>query len=189
MRKVITGIALLMVTALRAITISWAIPNATYEWVADAEVHFVYSETQLSSADDYVAAKNATSIDAKNITGGIITDTVGGQTVYDGVAVTLEGYTSTNTGYYYAVFTSKTKSNNYAVLGGKKYLPGYESTTGVYDTDVLGPDGVPSGGEYVDIGPFLGGTWKAAKTPEPTVLALLSLGIAGVALRRKIAQS
>lgn len=182
MRNVIIGIALLMVTALRAITISWAIPNATYKWVKDAEVHFVYSETQLS----YVDAKNATSINADNITGGIITDTVGGQTVYEGVSVTLEGYTSANTGYYYAVFTSKTESDNYAVLGGKKYLPGDESTTGVYDTDVLGPNGAPIGTNYVDIGPFLGGTWTAAKTPEPTVLALLSLGIAGVALRRKI---
>ena len=183
MRKVIAGIALLMVTALRAITISWAIPNATYDWVAGAKVDFVYSETQLPSADDYAAAKNASSIG----TGTIMTDTVSGQTVYEGVVITLENYTSGNNGYYYAVFTSKTDPNNYAVLGGKQYLQGKESSTGVYNTDVLGPGSAPSGGDYVDIGPFLGGTWTAAKTPEPTVLALLSLGIAGVALRRKVA--
>ncbi|MGN1326079.1 MAG: PEP-CTERM sorting domain-containing protein, partial [Candidatus Spyradenecus sp.] len=128
------------------------------------------------------AAKDATSIGS----GTIMTDTVAGQTVYDGVTITLEGYTSENSGYYYAVFKSKSDSSNYAVLGGKQYAKGSESTTGVYDTDVSGPSGAPIGTDYVDIGPFLGGTWTAAKTPEPTVLALLSLGIAGVALRRKI---
>lgn len=183
MRKVIVGIALLMVTALRAITISWAIPNATYDWVKDAEVNFVYAEEQLPSENDYIAAKNASSIGS----GTIMTDTTeSGTTVYEGVVATLDDYKSTNTGYYYAVFTSTADSNNYAVLGGKQYLQGQESSTGVYNTDVEGPGSAPSGGAYVDIGPFLGGTWTAAKTPEPTVLALLSLGIAGVALRRKV---
>ena len=184
MRKVIVGIALLMVTALRAITISWAISNATYDWVKDAEVNFVYVEkTPLSPENDYIAAKTATSIGP----GTIMTDTVSGQTVYEGVVITFESDTAENTRYYYAVFTSKSDSKNYAVLGGKQYLPGQESSTGVYNTDVLGPGSAPSVSDYVNIGPFLGGTWTAAKTPEPTVLALLSLGIAGVALRRKVA--
>lgn len=186
MRKVIVGIVLLMVTALRAVTISWAIPNATYDWIADAEVNFVYfdEKTPLSSENDYAAAKNATSIGP----GTIMTDTVSGQTVYKGVVGELDNYTVEKTGYYYAVFTSKSGVHDYyAVLGGKKYLKGEESSTGVYNTEVSGPNGAPIGVDYVDIGPFLGGTWTAAKTPEPTVLALLSLGIAGIALRRKVA--
>ena len=40
-------------------------------------------------------------------------------------------------------------------------------------------------GQFIEI-PWLGGNWRDAVVPEPTALALLALGVAGLALRRKI---
>ena len=54
---------------------------------------------------------------------------------------------------------------------------------GIYDTTVDG--GAPEIGDFVEVS-WVGGTWQSALVPEPTALALLALGIAGVALRRKI---
>ena len=175
MRNLLIGIALLVSAAVQAVNIKWNIPNAGYNWVNEVDsVYFVYSESALDPSNNYEA------------------DTSGGLTHYaaklnvdDGVGWLygdIEALTSKAGGYYYAVFINKNDSAQYAVAGGKQYVKG--GSNGIYAQDVLGPTGQPEYGNYVDVS-FIGGTWSQPRVPEPTTLALLALGVAGLALRRR----
>lgn len=191
MRNVLLGCLLLAVTALRAVTVLWSVPNSEYSWINDAEVYFVYAESPLSAASEYVAAKNAITPEAL-AAGTVVNGSINKDEVSDGVFVVdgikgvfqADALTGSNvSGYFYAVFVNTTQQNDpeYAVLGGKTF----GASNGVYGTTVEGDQQLITG-DYVQIDTFLGGTWTAAKTPEPTVLALLSIGLAGFVLRRKV---
>lgn len=181
MRSLLFLLALCMVTALRAVSIQWTVPNSQYDWFnkSTTGVYFVYTE----SAVDYKTL-------APKVENGVIVP--GSGTVADsygfrkgtlagnvaGAQAQFENIPGTSGYYYYMVVYSKTNPDQYAVAGGIQYGLG----TGIYDQTV--DDEKPEFGDYVDLG-WIGGTWNAALVPEPTVLALLALGVAGVALRRK----
>ena len=97
-------------------------------------------------------------------------------------------------GYYYLVVFDPTTLNGdaqYAVAGALQYTgeAASDKANGIYqttvdvDVDSNGNPLKPNIGDFVDVS-WIGGHWAAV--PEPTALALLALGVAGLALRRKI---
>lgn len=98
---------------------------------------------------------------------------------------TPAGDLTTNT-FYYLVFVANgsgdATSGTYAIAGAKYIADGGNITSpGFFDTTAN------SEPNYID---FANLSWIAANhksAPEPTVLALLAVGVAGLALRRKVA--
>ena len=95
-------------------------------------------------------------------------------------------------GYYYLVVFDPTTLNGdaqYAVAGALQYTgeAASDKANGIYqttvDVDSEGKPLEPNIGDFKDVS-WIGGHWAAV--PEPTALALLALGVAGLALRRKI---
>lgn len=203
MRLLFLMFSVCIVTALHAVTIAWTVPNSQYEWLARSGsevpvvdtskvgVYFVYTASKVDDIST-IAPKPA----------GSKPTTVASATMSDTARFSLEALANGTigaeaefldlsgknaTGYFYMVVFSKestTENNLYMVAGGSQYFKGSEATTGIYDSSVTGVE-PPSADDYAEIS-IIGGTWTAAKTPEPTALALLALGMAGVALRRKV---
>ena len=185
MKPLFIGLCLLMATALQAVTIKWSVHTLQYDWTTEATAYFVYSESEFSADNNYQAAYTAAR-DGQG-TSAVVSATLtthqssGLKYGYKGIL----SYDTSAKGYYYLVFVKGTnfaEAKEYAVAGGVQYKA--DGTTGVYNSVVDGEQ-TPNNGDYVEI-PILGGTWTAAKTPEPTTFALLALGIAGLALRRKM---
>lgn len=165
--------------ALRAVTVKWQVPNSSYAWVNDASAYFVYSQ---SSVTDYTNLYNAN-------TPGLLADSslkkgertsltelkeIGGLSAsFDGLS-----YTKASSGFFYLILFNTKSSSEYVVIGGVQGSNAY----GVYSTE---SGAAPNVGDYVDSVGIIAGTWTAAKTPEPTALALLALGMASALLRRK----
>lgn len=201
-------LALLMTTvvaSLQAITINWQIANSEYTWdQAGVTSYLVYSESGDLSAENvykgnYVGYKvtagsaNATAVGgATAAESGVVKsywafgfDEAQGEKAY--VNVDLED-TAFGSGYFYLVIfktgTNDGTNDQYAVSKAVQYTTDVSNASnGIYDINVDGE--APEMGQYIEI-PWLGGTWRDAVVPEPTALALLALGVAGLALRRKI---
>lgn len=205
-------LALLMTTvvaSLQAITINWQVANSEYSWDNEGvSTYLVYSQTDgLTAAQVYEgtgyngykvspgatvgASGSITSIGAPTAPEAelksYMTLGFGAQSGKAYVNVDLED-TAFGSGYFYLVVfktgTETTDDPQYAVSQAVKYtVDESNATNGIYDINVDGD--APEMGQYIEI-PWLGGTWRDAVVPEPTALALLALGIAGLALRRKI---
>lgn len=199
-------LALLMtsvVASLQAITINWQVANSEYAWADEGVTTFlVYSQSDSLSAED-VYKGNYGNYTSYRVNQQVGTTTVGGVDVNSYmtlgfgsnetstlgskayVAVDLEGQ-AFGSGYFYLVVfktgTNDGTNDQYAVSKAVQYTAG-TNANGIYDITVS--DGELTLGDYVEI-PWLGGTWRDAVVPEPTALALLALGVAGLALRRKI---
>lgn len=203
-------LALLMtsvVASLQAITINWQVANSEFAWADEGvSTYLVYSESGNLSAEnvytnnykgykvtagsaDATAVGGATAADSGVVNsywtpgfGSAENSTVGSKAY---VNVDLEG-TAFGDGYFYLVVfktgTNDGTNDQYAVSKAVQYTEGVNAN-GIYDITVEGA--APEMGDYVEI-PWLGGTWRDAVVPEPTALALLALGVAGLALRRKI---
>ncbi len=170
-------------------------------------IYFVYSANEMTVEGAYGLATKGPSSSIDKETGKTVTMVTYGN-VMDDPAYTggnVLAYANglppepttnnevTNTvigsGYYYMVIVKKNDDTNpYAVAGtttevifSKSGVEMAEGEGGVYASNV-GLEPKPE--DYVDMG-WLGGTWTQALVPEPTVLALLAMGVAGVALRRK----
>ena len=187
--------------SLSALTVQWQVPNSgytegtgesAYRWINDASVYFVYSEakitgdfSQASTVSALYDAANKTAPSGATTAEATMTEiTVAGQ---KGISAVFNGLTKSETaeGYYYlVVFNSNSSSSEYgqyAIAGG---VQPKDANSGIYET-AYGGNG-PEVGDYIYIGDFLGGTWsKAINAPEPTAIALLALGVAALALRRK----
>lgn len=191
MKPLFIGLCLLMATALQAVTVKWSVQTLQYDWTTEATAYFVYSESEFSADNNYLAAYTAASgykdPNAQDPNPAVVKATLSKNPVSDqkyGYMGSLS-YDTKATGFYYLVFVKGkdfADTNEYAVAGGVQYKA--DGSTGVYNSVVDGEQ-PPNNGDYVEI-PILGGTWTAAKTPEPTTFALLALGIAGLALRRKM---
>lgn len=208
MLKVLTSLTIFMVAAsLSAVTVKWDIGNVVSEYsgqdwksslVTETGFALVYSQAQLTDAGDGMVWRNLTAAVASGTTEKI---TLGGTetslTYADAnkfvdsdynLSATFTGLAgeAATTGYYYLVVFDTTEgkftdSNTYAVVGGLQYVAGGKN--GIYDTLVDGKD--PTVGDYVDLNSLITSGSVIVHAPEPTVLALLALGVAGLALRRK----
>lgn len=214
MKKWLTlSLALVAAAVTQAVTVAWTVPNSDYNfgnWATDTDgnlninVYFVYSATKLTVEGAHDLA-TSTAVGNGTVAYGV-------STVVDNVETgngnsTLQAFygsglnpqptgtlgnsvTSDGDCYYYMVVVSTVEDatkGQYAVAGTGPVT----ITNNVVSDDSAGiyanPAGtIPSEAEYyVSPGEWMGGTLKNALVPEPTVLALLALGVAGVALRRK----
>jgi hypothetical protein len=203
-------LALLMTTvvaSLQAITINWQIANSEYTWDdAGFSSYLVYSESgDLSAEAVYDGKYNGYKVStgtleqvSYNTETGTSSATVVGEkdagylktsyyTMGPYANADLKGQAFGDGYFYLVVFQTGTDTTNnpqYAVSQAVHYIPNESNASnGIYDITVDGE--APEMGQYIEI-PWLGGTWRDAVVPEPTALALLALGVAGLALRRKI---
>ena len=205
MRLLFLMFSVCIVTALHAVTVAWTVPNSQYEWLARSGskvpvvdtskvgVYFVYTASKVDDISTIAPTKAGSTPTTVTVASATMSDTAmfslealaNGTIGAEAEFWDLPGERAT--GYFYMVVFSKesTKDNLYMVAGGSQYVKGSEATTGIYDSRVTSEKTPPSADDYAEIS-IIGGTWTAAKTPEPTALALLALGMAGVALRRKV---
>ena len=190
-------------------TVAWTVPNSQYAWLPRAKsgdflidttetgvgIYFVYTSTRLDNVSTIAPTKAGTQ---PTLSGVTVADkavfaneanekdgTIGARASFSSLSFSSLSEGEVDSGYFYMVVFSKASNENlYMVAGGRQYVADPDANTGIYESTVSGTK--PSGADYVDNIAIIGGTWTAAKTPEPTTVALLALGIAGLALRRKV---
>ena len=215
-----------VVASLQAITINWHVADsqAGSLWSDGSCVYFVYSQTELSTAqlttpsyqgyDGYnIGFKTSASAgeyktnvvqigkgvgDAQINSAELSTFGNYASLTIDSMVHNGDGYVNTlQDGFFYLVVFNPDGSPNaangtYLISGAVQYLADGRTDTdgktnadkGIYETTV---------GDEVNVGDFVEVSWMGSPTtgyapivPEPTALALLALGVAGLALRRKI---
>lgn len=189
-------IALTMAASLQAVAVAWSVQNSDWnlwnwtqknsEGVAQIDVYVFFSGTDYSSGD--YAGDNFKTAATTAATSGVKAGYSGSSST--GVSDNLQVYAANlNTGYaagyYYMVIfeNNNTKDGDYIVAQTTLIVEdSVNKDQGVYNTDAGTP---PDAIQYVELD-WAGGTWFAPTAPEPTVMALLALGVASLALRRKI---
>ncbi len=208
-RALLSLVLLLSLTMVaRAVMVTWTLPASderTSWWKtettadgattvgirSDILLKFVYVQTSDANAPsvgtDYANIASTAGNTPVNKGTAITGATVGDAGTTIGSGLNVNWYSTTGAGWYYIVaFDTSHKdaaTTPYTVAGS--YWDGNygdsAKASGFSNAASAGTE--PDLGDFIEV-PWLGGTWHAA-APEPTVAALLALGIAGLALRRK----
>ncbi len=212
MRKVLFALLGVAISGMvSAITCEWSWSSNGSAWQSNSAIYMVYSQVQLD-ADQVVSAANvsygSSVTGEKNSTGGAWTSPTmpGSNTIVVSSPATKSnteaGSIQGNAGFSEGNFVWN--DSMFGEGGGYFYLVIFNSTSADTATEFAvaqaGESGhlvkngngvaIPRPGEdplpinYIDP-VWIGGTFRDA-APEPTALALLALGVAGAALRRRV---
>lgn len=186
-----------VVSSAQAIMVAWKVP-AQNDWFLQPENVDVYLVSSQSKDATWTATEGKWSADIENNSGWSQVSQVKSFTNY-GTSISGDSgkaYIWANVGndlvkesYYSLVFLVKSgeeDAGHYAITQGQQYTGAWDEVTGkgkngYYTTTVDGNH--PAWVEFVDTG-WLYANIKGA--PEPTALALLAFGLAGLALRRRV---
>lgn len=209
MRKVLFALLGVAVGGMAsAITCEWSWQSNGSTWQTSSAIYMVYSQAQLD-ADQVVSATNVSygsATGAKNSTGGTWTSPT--MPTSNTIVVSSPATKSETTGNWGGAGFSEGNfawnDNMFGENGGYFYLVIFNSNAGNTATEfavaqagesghlvkngdgvaIPRPDEDPLPIDYIDP-VWIGGTFRDA-APEPTALALLALGVAGAALRRRV---
>lgn len=182
MRKLLLAlVCMALSSAAFAVQVNWRWDDAQMTgWASSSSAYMVYSKSEMSWESVLSAAKaGASTGDNYSVVGSSFISERGST----GIVGFNDGLPESETYYcYFALFNNKVpqSADSYAIAqageNGQIDFSDYKGST-------PGPGGAPDPVLFLDP-TWLAGNYKAA--PEPTALALLALGVAGVALRRRI---